>query len=129
MNLNRIKKALPVLLLALMVVLFAQDLSGTYTGIMKADTPDGPREERGTIVLKQSGEKLAVTAGPSAEEQYSAAKVERNGELLRFEVTPPGEPVKVLQFDVIVRAGKIAGKVRSNSGNQSTVAQLEFHKQ
>jgi hypothetical protein len=129
MNLNRIEKALPVLLLALTAVLFAEDLSGTYSGIMKAGTPEGPREERGTIVIKQSGEKLAVTAGPTAEEQYPAAKVERNGELLGFEVTPPGEPVKTLRFEVTVRAGKIAGKVSSSSGGQSLDAQIEFTKQ
>ena len=49
------KKVLLVLLPTLTTVLFAQDLTGTYTGIMKADTPDGPRDERGTIVLKQDG--------------------------------------------------------------------------
>lgn len=123
------KKVLLVLLPTLTTVLFAQDLTGTYTGIMKADTPDGPRDERGTIVLKQDGEKLVVTGGPSTEQQFPAAKVERAGDLLKFEITPPGDSVKVLQFEVAVSDGKIAGKVKLTSGSETTVAKLEFTRQ
>jgi hypothetical protein len=122
------KKPLLMLLLTLTTALFAQDLSGTYTGVMKADTADGTQDERGTVVLKHDGEKLVVTGGPSMEQQFPATKVERDGDLLKFEITPPGDS-KVLQFDVTVKAGKMTGRVKSTSGSESSIATLEFTRQ
>jgi hypothetical protein len=128
-NMNCIKTSLLVLVLTLTTVLAAQDLSGTYTGIMKAETPDGTRDAPGTIVLKQDGERLLVTGGPSTEEQYSATKVERDGDSLKFEIAPPGDSAKRLQFEVTVKDGKIAGKVKSTSGGETLIGKLEFTRQ
>ena len=126
---NCMRKLLPVLLLTLTATLFAQDLSGIYTGNMKAQTPDGTKEERGAIVLKQDGEKLVVTGGPSIGEQYVATKVARSGDSLKFEIAPRDDFGKVLQFEVTVHAGKLTGRVKSSNGSETSVAALEFTRQ
>jgi hypothetical protein len=128
-NMNRMRKLLPALLLTLTATLFAQDLSGTYTGTMKAQTPDGTKEERGAIVLKQDGEKLVVTGGPSIGEQYAATKVARSGDSLKFEIAPRDDSGKVLQFEVTVHSGKLTGRVKSSNGSETSVAALEFTRQ
>lgn len=124
-----VKKALAVLLLSLTTVLLAQGIAGTYSGIMEADTPGGTPDERGTIVLKQDGEKLVVTAGPSAEEQLPATKLERDGDSLKFEIAPGGDSGKRLQFEVTVREGKITGRVKVIDGDRTIIGKLEFSRQ
>jgi hypothetical protein len=126
---RHITKASPALLLILTAALFAQDISGIYTGTMKADRADGPQEERGTIILKQDGGKLVVTGGPSVDQQFPAVKVERDGDLLKFEIAPPGDSVTLLQFQVTVKGGKITGDVKSTRGSESFAAKLEFSRQ
>jgi hypothetical protein len=118
-----------MLLLTLTATLFAQDLSGTYTGTMKAQTPDGTKEERGAIIIKQDSEKLVVTGGPSVDEQYTATKVERAGDSLKFEIAPRDNSGKVLQFELTVHSGKLTGRVKSSNGGETSVAALEFTRQ
>jgi hypothetical protein len=117
------------LLVGLATAVWAQDISGIYSGIMKAEMPDGLREEPGTIILKLDGGKLLITGGPSTEQQFPATKVMREGNLLLFEIEPPGDSVKILQFEVTVKDGKIAGKVKSTSGGTTVIAKLEFTRQ
>lgn len=51
-----------VLLLSFTTALFAQDISGTYTGTLKPEGGEG-NGGSGTIVLKQDGQTLIVTGG------------------------------------------------------------------
>ena len=123
------KALLLVLLVAVAPALYAQDLSGTYTGIIKADTPDDPQENNGTIVLKQDGEKLIVTVGPNSERQLPASKVERNGDSLKFELAPPGDSTMRWRFEVTVKGGKMTGKVITTRGDETLlVSTLDFTK-
>jgi hypothetical protein len=71
------KQALLILLFPFAV--FAQDISGTYTGTLKAETAGGT-DGTGYILVKQTGETLTITAGPGPEEQHKTIHVERTGE-------------------------------------------------
>ncbi len=126
---RHLKTSLPVLVIALAAAALAQDLSGTWSGTIKADTPEGPQEQSGVIIIKQDGGKLAVTAGPAVEEQYPANKVERNGDSLTFEVGPVGEPPKVLKFDLIFKESRLSGQVTVTSDAQRVTGKLDFTKE
>ena len=121
-----IQTFLPMLVVSLAAAAFAQDLSGTYSGTIKADAPEGQGEQNGVIVIKQDGGKLVVTAGPTMEEQYPANKVETRGDSLMFEVGPIGEPLKILKFDVTAKEGRLSGQVIVTSGEERLRAKVEF---
>ncbi len=117
------------MLMAGLTAAFAQDLTGTYSGTIRADTPGGPREQNGVVVIKEDGGKLAITAGPNMEEQYPATKIDRNGDALVFEVGSNGEPGKMFKFEVTVKEGKLSGQVTVSGGPERLIGKLEFLKQ
>ena len=118
----------PLLVLLLSFGLYAQNIAGTYTGSMKMETPDGPRDASATIIVKQDGDALTITAGPRPEQQQPASKIERSGDGLKFEVVPP-EGKGLIQFEVTIKEGKLAGKLTMTRGDQSRTAQLDLAKQ
>ncbi len=120
----------PILvLLSLATVLFAQDISGTYTGTMKSEGADGPRGD-GTIIIKQDGPTLNITAGPQPDKQRPATKISRDGDSLKFEVVPPdSDAASLLKFEVTVKDGKLTGKLTMSRGEQTRVGYLDLVKQ
>jgi hypothetical protein len=117
-----------LVILALACSLQAQDLSGTYTGTLKIETPDGPRDGSAAIIIKQDGDALTVTAGPRPEGQRAASKIERKGEAVKFEVVPP-QGDGLMQFDVTIKDGKLTGKLTMTRGDQNCTGQLDLVKQ
>ncbi len=126
------KKLIFSLLLSLTTVFsaaFAQDISGTYTGTLKPERGEG-QEGSGSIVLKQEGQTLTVTAGPNLEKQSPATKVVRDGELLKFELVPPGaEGHGLMSLEVTVKDGKLTGKLTMTRDGESQVGRLDLVKQ
>lgn len=107
---------------------FGQDISGTYTGTLKAEGGEGPGGS-GSIVLKQEGQTLTVTAGPNLDKQSPATKVVRDGELLKFELVPPGaEGHGLMSFEVTVKDGKLTGKVTMTRDGDSQIGRLDLVK-
>lgn len=123
------KKLIFSLLFSLATAVFAQDITGTYTGTLKAEGGEG-QGGSGSIVLKQEGQTLTVTAGPNLEKQTSAAKVVRDGEMLKFELVPPGAEGRAsMSFEVTVKDGKLTGKVTVTRDGESQIGRLDLVKQ
>ena len=117
------------LLFASTATLFGQDLSGAYTGTAKLEKPDGSVwESVFTIVLKQDGGKLLVSAAPADEEQKPADKVERDGNSISFDISPPGDSSEPVKFAVTVKEGKMTGKLTAKRGNTVLSGTLELAK-
>ena len=117
------------LLLLLAASMFGQDLSGTYTGTLKAETGQGTQDAPGTIVLKQSGEKLSITAGPQPDQQLPGTKIVRDGGNIKFEINPPGDTPRTMLFDINVKDGKLTGKVTLTREGEVRHGQLDLVKQ
>jgi hypothetical protein len=112
-----VMKSIAVLLLAA-IALMAADATGTWSGTIKYDDRDhtGPAH----IVLKQEGEKVTGTAGPSAEEQFAIADGKFAGGHLTFEIAAQG-----MKFDLKQEGDQISGKiVRSHEGETRTATIL-----
>jgi hypothetical protein len=120
------KKPLLVLLLSLGTTLFAQNIAGTYSGSLKIETPDGKRDSSGTVIVKQDGDALTITAGPNADQQQPASNIERTGGALKFEVVPP-DGNGVIRFNVTIKESKLTGKM--TRGDQSRSGELDLVKQ
>lgn len=120
------KKVLLALLFSL--ALFAQDISGTYKGTLKAETAGGT-DGTGYIVVKQTGDTLTVTAGPGPEEQHETIHVDRKGEHLKFEIDRDGDGSRMMKFDLLVKDGKLTGTITMVSENGTNVSLLNLVKQ
>lgn len=117
------------LALSLAAVLFAQDLSGTYTGTLTSTGADGPRGEA-TIVIKQEGSTLNITAGPQPDKQRPVSKISRDGDSLKFEIVPPeSDASSLITFAVVVKDGKLTGKLTMTRGEESRTGELQLVKQ
>lgn len=101
------------------------DLSGVYEGTFTSDEP-GEFPSSGTIIIRRDGDRLRVTAGPNVERQFPSEKLERDGPVMRFEVAPPGEVVRVLRFDVRIEDRTMIGTVTLTRDGQNTTGRLEF---
>lgn len=105
----------------------AVDLSGTYVGTLTREGGQGADD--GMIVVGREAGATTVTAGPSADLQWPAVKVEQSGATLRFEVVPPGDVPRVFQFDVTVEGWKMTGKATMVQDDMTSTAVVAFTKQ
>jgi hypothetical protein len=105
----------------------APDLVGTWTGTLTPDAPDESADQ-GMIVVRREGETLRVTAGPSAEQQFAAEKVASSPGTLAFELSLPGDTVRIMQFDLRINDRQMTGKVTMMRDGQSRTGVLAFEK-
>jgi len=110
--------------------LLAAGLTGQYVGDLTITGPEGTRADHGAIVIKQSGDTLTITAGPSLDRQGPATNVQLDGDKLTFHFRPPhrteGEPWK---FDLKIEAKRLTGTITASENGQTLTAQLDFAKQ
>jgi len=107
------------LLLALATgALLAADATGSWTGTLTpGDREAGPAH----LVLKQEGDKLTGTAGPTASEQHPIQNGKAANGDLTFEVAT-GE--SVMKFALKQEADEIKGDVTREREGQSQTAKL-----
>ena len=106
----------------------APDLIGTWTGTLTPEAPD-ESADGGMIVIRREGETLLVTAGPNADQQFAAEKVANVDDGLRFELSLPGDTVRIMQFDVRIKGRQMTGKVTMIRDGESRTGTLAFAKQ
>ena len=106
----------------------AADLVGTWTGTLTPEAPDESADD-GMIVIRREGAALVVTAGPNAEQQFSAEKVVTVDAGLTFELSLPGDTVRIMQFDVRIKGRQMTGKVTMTGDGESRSGVLAFAKQ
>lgn len=102
------------------------DPSGTYVGTV---TPDGGAADGGMIVIRRDNGALVVTAGPSADQQFPADKVDHAGDVLRFQLVPPGDEPRLIEFDVKIEGWKMTGVATMTREGEKSTARLAFTKQ
>lgn len=105
----------------------AADVVGTWTGTLTPDAPDESADD-GMIVIRREGAALIVTAGPDADQQFSAEKVATVDDGLTFDVLLPGDTVRVMQFDVRIKGRQMTGRVTMTRDGQSRTGTLAFEK-
>lgn len=70
------------------------DISGKWSGSFRVTTPSGETEDdTSTCVLKQEGNKITGTGGPSDDKQWPITKGTIDGDNIYIEVTADDGPV------------------------------------
>ncbi|HVW83224.1 MAG TPA: hypothetical protein VHB50_01020 [Bryobacteraceae bacterium] len=109
-----------ILVLALAVTgLFGADATGTWTGTF---TPGGQEPGPAHLVLKQDGQKLSGTAGPSADKQHEIQNGKAEDGKITFEVAGENATMK---FELKQDGEEIKGDVTREHDGQVETARLE----
>lgn len=98
------------------------NLSGRYLCLLKGTQNNGAGDDEGVIVITQNASGLAITAGPTADQQLVAEQIKRAGNTLTFDLKTPAEVPTVMKFDLTIADRQLTGKVtRIRDGEQMTV--------
>jgi hypothetical protein len=107
--------------------LMASDATGKWTGTLTVSTSDSAAEPLPAyLVLKQDGNKLTGTAGPSADEQHAIEKGRAENGDLTFEVTRGDS---VMRFSLKQEGEEIKGDVMREREGQIQKAKLAVRRE
>lgn len=119
------KKILCAIALLCASVAFGADVTGTWTGTFEMSRPDGTTNPSSAVlVLKQAGQTVTGSAGPSESEMHDIAKGKLDGNKLTFEIEA-GEG-HLVKFELTVDGDSIKGKAASD--DQQLTAKLDVKK-
>jgi hypothetical protein len=105
------------------LVASAADISGTWIGTLKITGPDGQSQDDTIhMILKQDGNKLTGTAGPSASEQLPIEKGAVEGTKVTLEVPVPKGAFK---FAVALEGDHLKGDVTMEADGQTMKAKMD----
>jgi hypothetical protein len=110
-----------ILLTLAAVSLMAADATGTWTGTLVVSKPDGGQDRTAHLVLKQEGNKLTGTAGPSADEQHPIENGKAEDGNLTFDV--PTEEA-VMKFTLKLDGDEIKGDIKRERDGATETAKL-----
>ena len=118
------KKLVSLLLLMVLAAFAASpDVSGKWSGTFTPETGDP-----GTAyaILKQAGDTLTGTAGPSENEQWAIDTGKIAGNKVTIEVKDPNNAV--YKCSLTLNGKKLSGEVELTAGTQTIKAKLELTK-
>ena len=111
-------------LLLFIFTLAGTELTGKWTGSFDVTGPDGEtKKDHAFMNLKQNGDELTGTAGPSEERQWPISKGKIEGDKVTFEVQTD-EPL--LKFDLRLIDGHLKGEARGEKDGKTMKAALDL---
>ncbi len=114
-------KALLVSLLFTALVLSAADVTGKWSGSFDVKTHDGGTKNiPAYMVLKQTGDKVTGTGGPSADRQDATLNGKLDGNALTLSAE---HNLQIMNFQLQADGGSLKGEVtRNNDGGSKEMA-------
>ncbi|HEV8130810.1 MAG TPA: hypothetical protein VGQ81_06135 [Acidobacteriota bacterium] len=122
-------KAMKTLFCCLGFLLFtltasAADVSGKWTGSFDVTAPNGEtKNDRAVMNLKQNGDEITGTAGPSDERQWAIGKGKIEGDKITFEVQT-NEPL--IKFELRLIDGHLKGEASGEGGGGTMKAKVDL---
>lgn len=109
--------------------LFAAGPSGNYSGSLIITTPDGNQDLRATVMIKQAGDTVTVSAGPDADQQAPARNVKLDGDQLTFQVQPPNPGAPPWTFTLKVEQKRLTGTMTATKDGETRTGKVDLAKQ
>jgi hypothetical protein len=112
--------------LLLLSVALASDLSGKWSGSFVISGPDGgTKDSQAFLELKQNGNELAGTVGPSLDKQWTIQKGKIEGDKLTFEVQSDGPLIK---FELTLSNDHLKGEAKAEQDGQTLKAAVDLQR-
>ena len=87
-------------LLALVAVMHAADVTGTWSGSMNMTKGDETKDDTAYLVLKQTGTEITGTIGPNPDHRLTITKGSVEGDNIYIEAVVEGDNKMVLRLKV-----------------------------
>lgn len=98
-------------LLALVAVMHAADVTGTWSGSIKMTKGDETRDETAYLVLKQNGNEITGTIGPNPDHRLPITKGSADGDNIYIEATVEGDNKMILRLRI--EGDKLVGELKA----------------
>ena len=110
-------------LLAAGIAVADNTVTGKWTGAFHSTSPDGEtRESTAVMLLKQTGNDITGTAGPSENEQHLTLKGKIDGDKITLAAEDEGRTV---HFDLVLAADRITGDMNMVHSGQTAKAKID----
>ncbi len=110
--------------LLLTAIALLADVTGKWTGSFDVTGPDGQTNANTAVLyLKQDGNSLTGTAGPSDEEQMNIRSGKIDGDKITFEVALENGPL--IKFELSLVSEHIKGTANGEHDGQKLSAKLD----
>ena len=114
-----------LLLTMFALALPAADISGTWAGSFTISGPDGDKhDEVAHMVIKQNGDALTGTMGPSTDQQWPITNGKIAGDKITFNVQLSED--RLVKFEMVLVDGHIKGKATGNADGHALNAELDL---
>ena len=98
-------------------------VTGKWTGAFHSISPDGEtRESTAVLMLKQTGNDITGTAGPSENDQHLTLKGKIDGDKITLAAEDEGRTVR---FDLVLAADRITGDMNMVHSGQTAKAKID----
>ena len=108
------------------VTMLATDVTGTWTGTLVPTNDDANGSHSAYLVLKQDGNKLTGTAGPSDAQGHVIENGKVEGGKLTFQL---GTPAGVMRFELKEDGDELKGNVTREGDGEKQTATLSVKRQ
>jgi hypothetical protein len=98
------------------------NITGKWTGSFSITGPDGSKDGNAVLMLKQTGNEVTGTVGPSEDEQYTIKTGKLDGDKITLLVEDEGRSIK---FDLVLAADRITGDADLSHDGQTAKAKLD----
>jgi len=112
-----------LLLVALVMVSFAADITGKWTGTYTMVGGSGDSGET-VMVVKQNGTEITGTAGPGEDQQWPIQKGKIEGNKITGEVSSPDGAV--YKLDLVVDGDRIRGEATTSQDGQTITLKVDL---
>lgn len=124
MNKSSFFTGLLVSILFSAAALCAIDVTGKWSGTLQMEGESDSKPAY--VILKQDGNKLAGSAGPSESEQHSFEGGKVEGNRLTFDVPLGGQGEGSMHFDLQVEGDQITGQVKRGGEGRNEAAKISL---
>lgn len=108
------------------LALAAADVTGTWTGTLKATNDDGTEHiDSAHVVLKQQGSDLTGFAGGSADDQHEISAGNVEGDQVTFKLVH-GEREMTISLKLSPDGNKMTGQIHRERNGVTQTAQLDL---
>ena len=107
-------------LLALVAIVHAADVTGTWSGTLAMTKGDETKDDSAYLVLKQTGAAITGTIGPNAERRFEITKGTADGNSVYIEAVVEGENKIVLRLKV--EGDKLTGDLKAEGATAPPIS-------
>ena len=109
------------------LAVFGANVTGKWSGSFIETTEGQAKNDTAYMVLTQNGSNITGSVGPRADHQLPIKTGTIDGNKVKLEVVPPGDPVIV--FELTLDGDRMTGEAHGESDGQKKTAKVDVKRE